>query len=66
MAKRKSPRRARRKFTDEFKAEVVELVRDGGQSVAEVLRNLDLTESAVRSWLGNRPAMTVLLARRVW
>jgi len=51
MAKRKSPRRARRKFTDEFKAEVVELVRDGGQSVAEVSRNLDLTESAVRSWL---------------
>ena len=51
MAKRKSPRRARRQFTDEFKAEVVELVRAGGQSVAEVSRNLDLTESAVRSWL---------------
>lgn len=50
MAKRQSHQRARRKYTDEFKAEVVALVRDG-QSVAEVSRNLDLTSSAVRNWL---------------
>ncbi len=51
MAKRKTPSRKRRTFTTEFKAEVVELVRDGGQSVAQVARNLDLSETAVRGWL---------------
>ncbi|MGH7642984.1 MAG: transposase, partial [Candidatus Dormibacteria bacterium] len=40
-------RRERRRFTDEFKAEVVGLVRSG-QNVAEVSRDLDLTQSAVR------------------
>ena len=43
-------RRERRRFTDEFKAEVVGLVRSG-RSVAEVSRDLDLTESAVRTWV---------------
>lgn len=51
MAKRKTTRRARRTFTDEFKAEVVELVQGGGQSISQVARNLDLTESSVRGWL---------------
>ncbi len=51
MAKRKSPPRKRRTFTNEFKAEVVELIREGGQPVAEVARNLDLSETAVRGWL---------------
>lgn len=51
MAKRKTPSRKRRTFTTEFKAEVVELIRDGGQSVAQVARNLDLSETAVRGWL---------------
>ena len=50
MARRKNPQRPRRKYDDEFKANVVALVRDG-QSVAEVSRNLDLTPSAVRTWL---------------
>jgi transposase len=43
-------RRERRRFTDEFKAEVVGLVRSG-RNLAEVSRDLDLTESAVRSWV---------------
>lgn len=43
-------RRERRRFTDEFKAEVVGLVRSG-RTVAEVSRDLDLTESAVRTWV---------------
>ena len=43
-------RRERRRFTDEFKAEVVGLVRSG-RTVAEVRRDLDLTESAVRTWV---------------
>lgn len=51
MAKRKAARRTRRTFTPEFKAEVVELVHEGGQSISQVARNLDLTESAVRGWV---------------
>ena len=44
-------KRARRKFTVEYKAEVVRLVRDGGKSIGQVARELDLTESAVRHWV---------------
>jgi transposase len=47
---RKKPRR-RRSFTPEFKAEVVELVRQEGNTVASVSRDLDLTETAVREWV---------------
>ena len=43
--------RTRRKFTAEYKAEVVRLVLDGGKSIGEVSRELDLTESAVRNWV---------------
>jgi transposase len=58
-------RRRRRAFTDSFKGEVVELCRKGGRSVAEVARELDLTETAVRRWVhqaeidaGQRPGLT--------
>jgi transposase len=44
-------RRERRKFTDEFKAEVVALVRTSGKSIGEIRRDLDLTETAVREWV---------------
>jgi len=44
-------KRKRRKFTPEFKAEVVELCRKGDRSITEVSRDLDLTESAVRHWV---------------
>jgi transposase len=44
-------KRPRRSFTDEFKAEVVELVRQPGNSAAGVGRDLDLTETAVRAWV---------------
>jgi len=44
-------KRGRRKFTAEYKAEVVRLVRDGGKAIGEVSRELDLTESAVRQWV---------------
>jgi transposase len=44
-------RRSRRRFTDEFKAETVKLIRESGRSVASVARELDLTETAVRSWV---------------
>jgi transposase len=47
---RKKARR-RRSFTNEFKAEVVALVRQPGNSVGSVARDLDLTETAVRAWV---------------
>ena len=44
-------RRARRQFTDEFKAGVVRLVLDDGKTVGAVARDMDLTETAVREWV---------------
>ena len=44
-------KRPRRSFTKEFKAEVVELVRQDGNTAASVARDLDLTETAVRDWV---------------
>ena len=44
-------KRRRRSFTKAFKAEVVELVRQPGNSAASVARDLDLTETAVREWV---------------
>src|SRR2546427_8389270 len=44
-------KRARRKFTAEYKAEVVRLVRDGGKTIGQVSRDLDLTPTAVRHWV---------------
>jgi transposase len=65
MEQTMSQRRRRRAFTDSFKAEVVELCRKGDRSVAEVARELDLTETAVRRWVnqaeidaGQRPGLT--------
>ena len=44
-------KRKRRKFTAEYKAEVVRLVQTSGKSVGQVARELDLTETAVREWV---------------
>jgi transposase len=44
-------KRARRAFTDEFKAGAVRLVLDEGKSVPQVARDLDLTQSALRTWV---------------
>ena len=43
-------RRKRRKFTPEFKAEDVRLTQVPGASVAQVAKDLDLTETALREW----------------
>jgi transposase len=58
-------RRRRRAFTAAYKAEVVELCRKGDRGIAEVARDLDLTESSVRRWVdqaevdaGRRPGLT--------
>ncbi len=47
----KKPKRARRSFTDEFKAGAVRLVLDEGKTVAQVARDLDLTQSALGGWV---------------
>ncbi len=44
-------RRPRRKFTPEYKAEVVRLVRTSGKSAGQIARELDLNETSVRAWL---------------
>ncbi len=61
---RKKPR-ARRSFTPEFKAEIVELCHRGARTIGEVSRDFDLTETAVREWVkqaeidtGDRPGLT--------
>jgi transposase len=51
MGKDAKDRRSRRSFTDEFKAGAVALVLDQGKTVAEVARDLDLTESSLRGWV---------------
>jgi transposase len=60
--KRKRPRRS---FSDEYKAEVVELCRTSDKSIPEVARDLGLGVTAVRRWVaqadidaGRRPGMT--------
>ena len=47
MAKRK-----RRAFTPEFKEQAVRIVRESGKPIATVAQELDLTETALRSWVG--------------
>ena len=47
---RKRPR-ARRSFTPEFKAEIVELCQHGDRSIGQVARDFDLTETALREWV---------------
>jgi len=51
MGSDKTIRRARRRFTDEFKAGAVRLVLDEGKSVGAVARELDLTASALGLWV---------------
>jgi transposase len=44
-------RRKRRKFTAEYKAEVVKLINASGKSVGQVAQELGLTETSVRAWV---------------
>ncbi len=64
-------KRKRRSFTDEYKAEVVELIRKSGKSIGAVAKELDLTETAVRVWVhqaevaaGRGPAGALTTAER--
>lgn len=42
--------RQRRTFTREFKVEAIRRITDQGHSLAEVARDLDLSESTLRGW----------------
>lgn len=70
MGSTEQHRRQRRAFTDKHKAEVVALCRGSEKSIAEIARDLDLTESSVRRWVaqaqidtGHRGASQTLSAR---
>jgi transposase-like protein len=43
--------RKRRFFSAEFKAEAVRLCKVGDRTIGQVARDLDLTETALRSWV---------------
>src|SRR4029450_8569213 len=49
-------RRQRRALTAKFKAEVIALVRRGERSLPAICRELDLSETAVRRWVGQAGA----------
>ena len=44
-------KRKRRKFSAEFKAETVRLVRSSDKNLSTIARELDLTETALRRWV---------------
>ena len=56
MGSKKTGRRARRQFTDEFMAGAVRLVLDEGKRVGEVARELDLTPSSLGNWVRHAQA----------
>lgn len=47
----KKGRRARRRFSEEFKTGAVRLVLDEGKTIGAVARELDLTASALSLWV---------------
>lgn len=51
MTSEAGSRRARRQFSEEFKAGAVRLVLDEGKTVSAVARELDLTASALSGWV---------------
>jgi transposase len=56
MGSSKEGRRARRQFTEEFRAGAVRLVVDEGKTVGAVARDLDLTPSSLAKWVGQARA----------
>ena len=46
-----NPKRSRRSFTKEFQRDAVQLVRANGTTIAQIARDLDLTESSLRRWV---------------
>ncbi len=51
MGEEQQARRTRRKFSDEFKRDAVEIVRTSGESIAGVARELGIYDSSLGSWV---------------
>jgi transposase-like protein len=49
--KRSMVKRKRRKFTPEFKADTVRLIRESDKPLAHIARDLDLPHSVLRAWI---------------
>jgi len=47
----KSAKRPRRKFSDEFKRDAVEIVTSSGKSIAQVARELGIYDSTLGNWV---------------
>jgi transposase len=43
--------KSKRRFSAEFKAETVRLVEQSDQSIAELSRDLDVSETSIRKWV---------------
>ncbi len=56
MDEPKRKKRARRSFTDEFKASAVLLVLEEGKSIPVVACDLGLTTSSFRGWVSKKAA----------
>jgi transposase len=56
MKQDRPKKRPRRSFTEEFRAGAVRLVLDEGKTIAQVARDLDLTASALSTWVGQARA----------
>lgn len=48
---KKTPRRPKREFAPEFKAEIVALCQRGDRTIAQVVADFELVDSAVRRWI---------------
>ena len=44
-------KKKRRRFTPEYKADVVRLVRTSGKPIGAVARDLEVTEKSIRAWV---------------
>ena len=51
MESSRGSRRARRRFTEEFRTGAVRLVLDEGKTIGAVARELDLTASSLANWV---------------
>ena len=56
MESSRGSRRARRRFTEEFRAGAVRLVLDEGKTIGAVARELDLTASSLANWVNHARA----------
>ena len=51
MENQERPKRPRRKFSDEFKRDAVEIVASSDRSIAQVARELGIYDSTLGSWV---------------